>query len=344
MMNSRERIRALLNDETADRVGFWLGNPTDETKEIYYKHFGVNDDIELATEFRSDFFWYSPEYDPSAWKHPEGKPMFDYFSEYQPDGGFAQPGRLSECEDIKQVEAFNWPNPDYLDFTSTIQRIDQGLAKGMGIFSGMWIPFFHTAYFFFGIENFLVKMHTHPDIIEAVIDKIVEFYLKANRRCLDAMGEKIDAAFFGNDLGSQQDLLISPEAFKRFILPGYKKIVEQAHSYGIPVVLHSCGAISKIIPLLIDIGIDGLHPLQARAKGMEAENLAREFKGKLLFIGGVDTQQLLPCGTKQEVRDEVLRLIDLFGTRYVVSPSHEALLPNVSPENAIAMRDAVIES
>jgi len=109
------------------------------------------------------------------------------------------------------------------------------------------------------------------------------------------------------------------------------------------VVLHSCGAISKIIPRLIDIGVDGLHPLQARAKGMEAENLGREFGGELVFVGGVDTQELLPFGTPEEVKNDVRRLKGLLGERFIVSPSHEALLPNVSIENVLAMRDAALE-
>lgn len=194
-----------------------------------------------------------------------------------------------------------------------------------------------------GMENYFLKMYTHPDVIEAITEKVLDFYLEANRRCLEAMGPKLDAVFFGNDLGSQEDLLISPDAFDRFVLPGYKKIVDQVKSYNLKVVLHSCGAISKIIPKLIDVGIDGLHPLQAKAKGMEAESLAKDFKGKLLFIGGVDTQELLPFGTPNQVKDDVKRLKDLFGERFIVSPSHEALLPNVKIENVLAMRDSAIE-
>ena len=157
------------------------------------------------------------------------------------------------------------------------------------------------------------------------------------------MAPKLDAAFFGNDLGSQYNLLISPEDFKKFILPGFEKIVAQAKSYNLKVVFHCCGAVSKIIPMLIDIGIDALHPIQAKASGMEAEKLASQFGKDLIFIGGVDTQDLLPFGTPRQVKNEVRRLKKIFGQKYIVSPSHEAILPNVSVENVIAMRDAAIE-
>lgn len=362
-MVGKERIRALLNNEPCDRVGFWLGNPTDESKKIYYHYFDIKSDLdalednedsvllttksgkadlELAAKLGSDFMWYSPELDAAAWKHPEGKPMWDVLGGKQRTS-LDQPGVFADCEDVSEVEAFDWPDPDYLDFTPTLAKVRQASARGMAVFGGMWMPFFHVLCDFFGMDNYFIKMYTNPKVVEAVTEKVLDFYLEANRRCLDLMADELDALFFGNDLGSQLNLLISPEAFARFVLPGYKKIVEQAKSYGLKVVLHSCGAISSIIPTLIDIGIDGLHPLQAKAKGMEADKLARDFKGKLLFIGGVDTQELLPFGTPQQVRDEVRRLKDLFGGRYIVSPSHEALLPNVSPENVVAMRDAALE-
>ena len=359
-MTGRERICAILDNEPADRVGFWLGNPADETKEIYYKHFGIQDispslhqedhheqtlttktghaDLELALALNSDMMWISPELDPATWKHPENKPMWDILAG-QPRKSLGQPGIFAECEHIKDVEAFDWPNPDYIEFTPSLANINEARAEGLAVFGGMWCPFFHVACDLFGMENYFIKMHTHPAVVEAVTDHIVDFYLEANKRCLDLIAPKVDAAFFGNDFGSQRDLLISPGSFKKFVLPYFKKLIEQMKSYGLKVVLHSCGSIVKVIPLLIEAGTDALHPLQARAAGMDAENLAREFKGDLVFIGGADTQDLLPFGNPEDVRQEVRRLKQVFGERFIVSPSHEALLPNVSIENVIAMSE-----
>jgi uroporphyrinogen decarboxylase len=190
------------------------------------------------------------------------------------------------------------------------------------------------------MEGYFILMLTRPAVVEAATERVLDFYLEANRRCLEAMGDQLDAVFFGNDLGSQRDLLVGPRQLEQFVLPGVRRIVEQAHAHDKPVILHSCGAVAKFLPRLIEAGIDGLHPLQARAAGMDAECLVREFRGALVFIGAVDTQQLLPFGTPQHVRAEVDRLVALFGERFVVSPSHEALLPNVPLENALAMRDA----
>lgn len=339
-MTGKERTVALFNRKPADRVGFWLGNPHDETKKKYYQYFNVGNDEELGFKLGNDYMWIMAEW--NAWKHPEGKPIFDVLGGKERTS-LNQSGVFADCEDIKEVEAFDWPNPDYLDFTSTIELIDSANSKGMGVVGGMWTAFFHVVCDFFGMENYFVKMYTDPDVVEAVTEKVVDFYLEANRRCFEAMAPKLDAFFFGNDFGSQEDLLISEEMFKRFVLPGFKKSIDLAKSYGLKVMLHSCGAISKVIPLLIDAGIDALHPLQAKAKGMDAEKLAREYKNDLLFVGGVDTQELLPFGTPEQIKAEVRRLKKVFGERFIVSPSHEALLPNVSPENLIAMMESALE-
>jgi uroporphyrinogen decarboxylase len=94
---------------------------------------------------------------------------------------------------------------------------------------------------------------------------------------------------------------------------------------------------------LIDAGVDALHPLQAKAKDMDAETLAEDFGGEIAFLGGIDTQDLLVNASPAGVRREVERVKELLGPSLVVSPSHEALLPNVPPENALAMAQAARE-
>jgi len=365
-MKSRERIRAIMAGREPDRAGFWLGNPHAETKELYCRELGIDyspwdpaathsvdekvaasarmlrAEVDLSSAMGSDFFWVSPELDPAAWQHPEGKPIFDCTGG-RPKKTLNQPGVFAGCEDPGDVDAFDWPDPDHLDFTACTKTIDYVVAKEMAVVGGMWIPFFHILCDFMGMDNYFIKMHTHPEVVDRVTERVLDFYLEANRRFLDAASDRIDVFFFGNDLGSQQDLLISPAMFERFVLPGIVRVVEQAKSHDLEVMLHSCGAVSKIIPALIDTGIDALHPLQARASGMDAENLVGRFGGRIAFVGGVDTQDLLPFRSASAVRKEVRRLKALFGSRFVVSPSHEALLPNVKIENAIAMRDAARE-
>lgn len=338
-MNSREKVQHIFDLRSQGEVAFWTGTPWEQTTKGYLQKLGLKDPEELLAYLHDDCRHICPEWDGS-YKHPEGKAMFD------PLGGRAkeslsQPGCLADAETVADVERIEWPNADYLDFSATLARIGQHPDKA--IFTGMWSPFFHYVSDYFGMEEYFIKMHTHPAVVEAATDKILNFYLDANRLFFEAAKGQEGIFFFGNDFGSQLDLLISPEDFRRFVLPGFKKLINLAHSFGRKTLLHSCGSIFKVIPWLIDAGMDGLHPLQAKAEGMDAANLARNFKGKVAFVGGIDTQHLLIHATPSQIKDEVRRLRDLLGPNWIVSPSHEAILPNVPLENVIAMAQAAKE-
>ncbi|MFZ5517942.1 MAG: uroporphyrinogen decarboxylase family protein [Candidatus Zhuqueibacterota bacterium] len=335
-MTSREIVRTIISGKEADRVGFWLGKPHADTEPIYIKAFGQKDIEGVRRFLGDDMRWINPQW--ISYKHPAGRPIFDM---QRKGKELSAAGIFSDCEDAAEVDDFPWPNPDYLDFTATLQHLDQ--AGDVYRASGFWCPFFHELADFFGMENYFVKMYTHPDVVHAVTRRVIDFYLEANRRFYDVVGDRIDGFFFGNDFGTQLDLLVGPAQFEEFIFPYFKELTDQGHRHGYQVILHSCGSIYKVIPKLIELGVEALHPLQAKAANMEAERLAREFKGKVAFIGGIDTQELLVHGTPEQVRADVRRVKNLLGPCLVVSPSHEALLPNVPPDNVRAMAEAALE-
>jgi uroporphyrinogen decarboxylase len=183
-------------------------------------------------------------------------------------------------------------------------------------------------------------MYENPKLVEAVTDRVCQFYYEANELVFAQAGHLVDGFFFGNDFGTQRDLICGPTQFDRFVLPWFRRFTEQGHRHGYQVILHSCGSVYRVIDRLIEAGVDCLHPLQALAARMDAETLARAFRGRVAFMGGIDTQQLLVHGTPDQIAAEVYRVIDLLGPCLIVSPSHEALLPNVSPENVLAMATA----
>ncbi len=358
-MTSRERVKTIFAGGVPDRCGFWLGNPHSETWPLYFRHFGTGDaqgrprddagevvsyakmDWNAAERLRcmlgDDVRWLSPQW--TSYKHPQGKPIWEH--QHDARKGLASGGVFADCEDPREVEDFPWPSPDYLDFTTTLQALRN--SGDVYRASGMWSCFFHDVADFLGMENYFVKMYTHPEVVHAVTAKVCGFYLEANERFFAAAGGEVDGLFFGNDFGTQLDLLVSPDQFDRFIMPWFRRFTEQGHRHGLQVILHSCGAIHKVIGRLIDAGVDALHPLQAKATDMDAATLARDFRGRIAFMGGIDTQHLLVHGSPQQIRDEVRRVRDLLGPALVISPSHEALLPNVPPENVLAMAEAARE-
>ena len=334
-MTSRERVKTIFSGKPADRCGFWLGAPHGDTWPIYYQYFGTEDQESIRQSLGDDLRWITAD---RAYKDPEGKPLFNHRWTGISEGSVPV---FAECEDPREVDSIPWPNPDYLDFTEVVEAL-----RNVGDFyraSGMWSCFFHIVADFFGMENYFVKMHTNPDVVDAVTERVCEYYLEANRRFFEAAGDEADAFFMGNDYGTQLDLIISPEHIDRFIMPYTRELVGLARRYGRQVSHHCCGAVHKMIPRFIDAGVHAVHPLQALARDMDAETLARDFKGKVAFLGGIDTQQLLIHGTPEEVKADVRRVKKLLGPCLVVSPSHEAILPNVPPENVAAMAEAARE-
>ena len=163
------------------------------------------------------------------------------------------------------------------------------------------------------------------------------FRSKANEIFYEATKGQLDAVLIGNDMGSQRGLMLSPQCVRDFIIPGSRKLIEQAHSYGLKVIYHSCGSIVDVIPDLIEAGVDVIHPIQALAAGMEPANLKEKFAGKVSFCGGVDTQDLLVNGTPEMVRAKVRELRTLFPTGLILSPSHEAIMQDLPPANIHAL-------
>lgn len=347
-MDSREKIKRIIAGEQVEQCGLWLGSPLPETWTILFKYFGIDDGVAhsafdwpaeemLRRRLQDDLRWFCPQW--SCYRHPGGKPLWD--NQHDSAKGLASVGVLAECEDPAEVEKIEWPSLDYCDFGAALQAMkDSGPYYRAG---GMWCSFFHDVADFFGMEDYFVKMYSDPEMVDEVTRRVCEFYLAANERFFEQAGAELDGFFFGNDFGTQLDLLISPDLFDRFILPWIKKFADQAHAHGYQVIAHSCGSVNKVIDRLIGAGVQGLHPLQAKAVNMDAATLAERFQGRIAFMGGVDTQHLLVHGTPAEVREEVFRIRKLLGPRLIVSPSHEALLPNVRPENIEAMAQAVLE-
>ena len=115
--------------------------------------------------------------------------------------------------------------------------------------------------------------------------------------------ERLDAVLMGNDFGSQYCMMVNPGSLREFVFDGTKQLIDQAKSHGLRVIHHSCGSIKEVVPDLMEIGSDAIHPIQALATGMDAESLKEAFGDTASYCGGVDAQNLLVNGTPDEVRN-----------------------------------------
>jgi uroporphyrinogen decarboxylase len=179
------------------------------------------------------------------------------------------------------------------------------------------------------------------------MEKMTETYIQASLEYLEHVGSLIDVFVYWDDLCSQQGWLIRPDIYISRIKPLQRRLVEAVKSRTkAKLFYHGDGSVADLIPHLIEIGFDIINPVQVSARGMEdTRRLKRDFGSEITFWGGgVDTQQVLPFGTPEQVRDEVRRRIDDLapGGGFVFAPVHN-IQPFVPPENIVAAYDTAID-
>lgn len=343
-MTHLERFFATLHREPVDRPCTWLGLPTAEAWPGLLSHFGVASARQLIETLDDDVApvelpYHSPTSDAiyAAFDFSRQGPADLAHRTLTSDGFFAQK------TDPACVDSFDWPDPALYIDPDECRAAVESVPSGCAVVGVIWSAHFQDACAAFGMENALMAMYDTPLVFEAVIDRITRFYLQANEIFYQATAGMLHAVLIGNDFGSQNGLMVAPEAIREFVLPGTRALIAQAKSHGLAVIHHSCGAICPIIPDLIAAGADVIHPIQALAAGMQPQALKDQFGTQVAFCGGVDSQYLLVRGTPEEVRAKVRELRAIFPTGLIISPSHEAILPDIPPANVAAFIEAAHE-
>ena len=203
-----------------------------------------------------------------------------------------------------------------------------------------------------GWERFMMDLAREPKLAQALTQKLADHTVANMPRYLDAVGDYIQIIQMGDDLGTQRGPQMSPDMYRRIIKPCHRQVYEcvRAHCKGAGkprpyIFLHSCGSITRLIPDLIEIGVDILNPVQISAAEMDPARLKGEFGRDIVFWGGgADTQHVLPYATPQEVRQHVRGLLEIFapGGGYVFCQVHN-IQANVPPENVVAMLETALE-
>ncbi len=205
---------------------------------------------------------------------------------------------------------------------------------------------FEWSQFLFGMENLYLYLGAEKRKLGRFLDRLTELHLEKLSRLLPKIRGYVQILVVGDDLGMQSGPQLSPQMYRELFLPRHKRIYGYAKELsGAHIFLHSCGGIYQLIPDLIEAGVEILNPVQTSARYMEPERLKREFGRELTFWGGgCDTQQVLPFGTPQQVRDDVRRRLEIFmpGGGYVWSQVHN-VMADVPPANILAMLEAAYE-
>jgi uroporphyrinogen decarboxylase len=235
-----------------------------------------------------------------------------------------------------------WPDPlDPARYRGVRERALQAYNTsdyaliGCPAFNSVW----ERAYFLCGFERMLEGLLAEPEFVHGVFRKITDILLASLGIYLEQVGELIEVVKIGDDLGGQENCLISPAAYRRMIKPYHQEIFEFIHTHSqARAFLHTCGCVVKLLPDLIAAGVEILNPVQVSARGMDTQALKTQFGDRLTFWGAIDTQHVLPHGSPQEVEAEVRqRITDLApGGGYVLASVHN-IQADVPAENVLAM-------
>ncbi|MBS3777566.1 MAG: methyltransferase [Bacteroidales bacterium] len=307
--------------------------------------------------------WFNPEKDANGdWiaragtgkaiaKMPEDSTFFDQTYFPWVDGYPPNAEGLDEAMAHVPWAAFvhsPWDNADMPGFWQELRRrtleLRQTTDKALMVVAGGNL--FEWGNFIRRMDNFLMDLYLEPDNVEALLDGLMERHLQMLSKISEYVGDIVDIIRVGDDLGAMNGPLMDPEIYRRFFKPRHKQLCDYVKQHSnMYTFLHSCGSIYQLIPDLIEAGFDILNPVQTQTRDMEPQKLKNEFGRDITFWGGgVETAGTLNKGTPGQVRDEVLQRLEIFSKEggFVFNTIHN-ILPEVPPENIIAMFNAIKE-
>lgn len=196
------------------------------------------------------------------------------------------------------------------------------------------------------MDNFLMDLLCEPDQVARMLDQLLERHLATLAKVCDSVGDIVDIIRFGDDLGMTSGPFMDVDTYRSLFKPRHKQLCDYVKTHSqMHTFIHSCGSISSLMPDLIEAGIEIFNPVQTNARQMEPEFLKKEFGQDCTFWGGgVETVGTLNNGTPEQVREQVLERLEIMsaGGGFVFNTVHN-ILPDVPPQNILAMFDAVKE-
>ena len=338
-MTPRERVLLAIDHQQPDRVpsDFWAEEPT---MKRLFAHLGHTDRERLLRDLNVDIRHLDALGPPE--RELGGGVCQNLWGEryiYKPTpwGPMREDvkGALAQAETFSDLEAFDWPSCDVLDYSALPEqcRRHEPCALMYG-FADIW----QRPGLVRGWEGMFLDMIERPDWVHFLCRTFTDFYLEDYTRAAESCKGRIDIFLVISDLGAQSGPLMSLPMFRALVAPYLGEMFDRIHSFGARVMFHSCGTMRGFIPDLIEMGVDILDPIQPTGPDMSPDRLAADFGDQLCFHGGIDMQRLLPHGSPAEVRNEVERYCEALGRGggYILGPAH-FFQPDVPPENVLAV-------
>ena len=366
-MLPRERVLAAINHNEPDRVptALW-GGPYGVVDDLYFrllKHLNLGEPVQpfrmghnisyiddrvlsrLATDVRYVWPGASPNSptiqtkDPDTFKDAFGQVWKRALPYY-----YADTGILSTATSIDQIDqAVTWPDTNVPHWTNGVherakhlrEQTDYFIVARMVMSHGV----FQTACDLRGTVEFMTDMALNEEFAFSLLDRITDTLVGLLKGYLDATDDYIDMMELpGDDYAANENLLISPAMFRRFIKPALIRLITtiKRHNPDLKIMLHSDGMIGKLLPEFIELGIDVLHPLEP-VPALDQAAIKAKYGKQLAFWGGIDISHAMRGSTADVVAETRERIAQLApGGGYILAPSNH-LQADIPVKNVVAL-------
>lgn len=347
-MTPYERVNAAVNLRQPDRVpfDFWA------VPEVWDKlrTFLDADDEGMLRLLGVDLRMVVPEYiGPQPEKLADGtfyniwgshrRLVSNEYSTYEEYATFP----LAQAETVAEVETWDkWPRSEFFNWNSIPSQVEQ-FNHGTRYYIRYDVGgIFESAWGLYGLDRFLTALYDRPEIPCAIMDCYTDLYISNVKSLMQKAEGLIDIVYTYDDVAIQNNLMMSPKMWRKYILPRHQRLNEVIKQYGLKIMYHSCGAVYPLIGALIDeMKIDVLNPLQPKAAGMNMERIKAEFGSRVAFHGAIDLQETMSRGSPADVDAEVRHRCRVLGKGggFICTTAHY-IQGDAPLENIIAMYTA----
>lgn len=311
----------------------------------------VSEDFRVTVDANGDTLIY-PEGDTTAapsGRMPRDGYFFDTIVRQQPidDDRLNPQDNLEEFRAVsaEDVESFR---QDTLRAAATGRAVIANFGgTAFGDIALVPAPFLKNPKGIRDVAEWYMSTSSRREYIHRIFDRQCEIAIANLEKIHAAVGDAVDAIYIcGTDFGTQTSSFCSVATFRELYFPYYRRLNGWVHRNTTwKCFKHSCGSVARFIPSFLEAGFDILNPVQCSAAGMDARRLKETFGGRLTFWGGgVDTQQVLPFGSPEEVRRQMLERCEIFSRHggFVFNSIHN-VQARTPLANIVAMIDAVKE-
>ncbi len=338
-MNAKERVHAALRREPVDRVPIfmWFHPGTKNLLAALLEIPASQVDAVMGNDVRMT--WVNNNYAMEGIVHEhDGESHVDFWGiRWVKEGPFNQVARFPYADATPEaLRAYSFPD-DHME--ELLARMEPVAACSDAYFIGCDISpnVFEMYWRLRGMEQAMFDIAAEPELAAEMLGRCGDFAVRLGRAACERF--PLDWLWSGDDVAGQDGLLMSPDMWRQLVKPHLGRAFDVGKEHGLWIAYHCCGALRPIISDLVEMGLHVLNPIQCNCPGMDALELKREFGRDLAFMGGVDTQHVLPHGSADDVRRATRRLIDGMtadGGGYILAASH-TVPPETPMDNIFAM-------